>query len=102
MSEFRCVGFAPCRRAAESDGMNQASRSLLVLVVASALLVAAWLLVLQPGPEPSQTPAQTPSQSYRGPLAPLNAVEQARGAGAVSDAANARLQAQGEAQGTAP
>lgn len=102
MSEFRCAGVAPHGPAAESGGMDQASRSLLVVVVVSALLVAAWLLVLQPGPEHSQTPAQTPSQSYRGPFAPLGAIEQARDAGAASDAANARLQSQGAAQETAP
>jgi len=80
--------------------MAQASRPLLLVVVVSVVLLAVWLLVSQPVPaERSQAPAQRSSQS---PLAPLGAIERARGASTASDAANARIEAQGAAVEASP
>jgi len=62
-------------------------------VVIAFALVAGWLLIGQPQPQP-------PARSHT-PLAPLQAFERAHGAAAASDAANARLQADG-AQVQAP
>jgi hypothetical protein len=73
--------------------MAQASRPLIALVAVTFALVAMWLLVGQPQPHP-------PAQSHT-PFAPIQQIQQARDASAVSDAANARLQAAG-AQAGAP
>jgi len=69
--------------------MAQASRPLIIVVVIAFALVAGWLLIGQPQPQP-------PARSHT-PLAPLQAVPRAQDASAVSDAANARLQAAGDA-----
>jgi len=69
--------------------MAQASRPLIIVVVIACALVAGWLLIGQPQPQP-------PARSHT-PLAPLQAVPHAQDASAVSDAANARLQAAGDA-----
>ena len=68
--------------------MAHASRSLVVLVVLSVLLVSGWLIVGQPAP-----PRPAPPPRSLTPLAPVDAIGQARDAAAASDAANARLQA---------
>ncbi|MEA2194084.1 MAG: hypothetical protein QOG42_518 [Solirubrobacteraceae bacterium] len=68
--------------------MAPASRSLLVAVVIAFALVAGWLLVGQPQPQP-------PARSHT-PFAPLQAVQQAKDVSAASDAANAQLQAAGD------
>ena len=74
--------------------MAQASRPLIIVVVIAFALVAGWLLIGQPQPQP-------PARSHTPLVAPLQAVERAHGAAAASDAANARLQADG-AQVQAP
>jgi hypothetical protein len=71
--------------------MAQASRPLLVIVVVAFALVGVWLLVGQPQAHP-------PARSHT-PLAPLQAIQPARDASAVSDAANAALQAAGDQAG---
>ncbi len=68
--------------------MAHASRSLIVLVVLSALFVSAWLIVGQPAP-----PQSAPSQREQTPFAPIDAVGRARDAVSASDAANAQVQA---------
>jgi hypothetical protein len=69
--------------------MDQLSRPLLIVLAATILLLAVWLLALRPRvPDVSGTP-----------LAPVQSVAQAERASAVSDAANARTQ---EATGEAP
>jgi hypothetical protein len=73
--------------AAEILAMAQASRPLLAVVAVAFALVAMWLLVGQPQPQP-------PARSHT-PLAPLQAIPKARDASAASDAANAQLQAAG-------
>ena len=74
--------------------MTQASRPLLALVALAFVLVAAWLLVAQPQPEP-------PARSHT-PFAPLQSIQPAQDASAVSDAANRRLQAAGDQVDAAP
>ena len=71
--------------------MTHASRPLLVLAVVAFALVAAWLLVGQPQPQP-------PARSHT-PVAPVQKIQQAQDASAMSDAANARLQAAGDQAG---
>jgi hypothetical protein len=71
--------------------MAQASRSLIVAVVVAFALVACWLLIGQPQPQP-------PARSHT-PLAPLQAIPKAQDAAAASDAANAQLQAAGDQAG---
>jgi len=75
--------------------MAHASRSLIVLVVLSALLVSAWLIVGQPA-----APQPAPPQRSHTPSGPINAIGKARDAASVSDAANARIQALSEQAGT--
>jgi hypothetical protein len=75
--------------------MAYASRSLIVLVVLSALLVSAWLIVGQPAP-----PQAAPPQRSHTPFAPIDAIGKARDAAATSDAANARVQALSDQAGT--
>jgi hypothetical protein len=65
--------------------MAEASRPLIAIVVVAFVLVAMYLLVAQPQPQP-------PARSQT-PFAPIEKIEQARDASAVSDAANAQLQA---------
>ena len=77
--------------------MAHASRSLIVLVVLSALLVSAWLIVGQPAPAP---PQPAPPQRSHTPFAPIDAIGKAREAAAASDAANAQVQALGDQAGT--
>ena len=75
--------------------MAHASRSLIVLVVLSAMLVSAWLIVGQPAaPHPVSPPrSQTP-------FAPIDAIGKARDAAAPSDAANSGVQALSDQTGT--
>jgi hypothetical protein len=75
--------------------MAYASRSLIVLVVLSALLVSAWLIVGQPAP-----PQPAPPQRSHTPFAPLDAIGKARAAATASDAANAQVQALSDQAGT--
>ena len=70
--------------------MAQTSRPLVAVVIVAFVLVAAYLLIAQPQPQP---PSADRSNT---PLAPLQAIPQAQGAAAASDAANRRLQAAGE------
>jgi hypothetical protein len=63
--------------------MAQLSRPLLVALAATVALMAVWLVALRPKPVPVQAT----------PLAPVQAIPQAREAGATSDAANAKAQA---------
>ena len=75
--------------------MARASRSLIVLVVLSALLVSAWLIIGQPAP-----PQPAPPQRSQTPFAPVDAIGKARDAAAASDAANAQVQALSDQAGT--
>jgi hypothetical protein len=75
--------------------MAYASRRLIVLVVLSALLVSAWLIVGQPAP-----PQPAPPQRTHTPFAPIDAIGKARDAAAASDAANAQVQALSDQAGT--
>jgi hypothetical protein len=63
--------------------MAQLSRPLLVALAATVALMAIWLVALRPKPVPVQDT----------PLAPVQAIPQARQAAATSDAANAKVQA---------
>ena len=65
--------------------MAQASRPLLAVVLVAFVLVAAYLLVAQPTPQP-------PARSHT-PLAPIESIDRARDVSAASDAANAQQQA---------
>jgi len=76
------------RLAAESVVMAQASRPLLAFVALAFVLVATWLLVAQPNPQPVDR--------SKTPLAPVEAIQPAQDASAVSDEANRRLQAAGD------
>ena len=71
--------------------MAQASRPLIAFVVLAFVLVAAYLLVAQPGPQP-------PERS-KTPFAPIEAIQQAEEVSAASDAANAQRQAAADAAG---
>jgi hypothetical protein len=75
--------------------MAYASRRLIVLVVLSALLVSAWLIVGQPAP-----PQPAPPQRSHTPFAPIDAIGKARDAATASDAANAQVQALSDQAGT--
>ena len=69
--------------------MAQASRPLIAVVVLAFVLVAAYLLVAPPKPQP-------PDRSQT-PFAPVQAIDQARDAPATSDAANQQRQAAADA-----
>ena len=69
--------------------MAQASRPLLAVVLVAFVLVTAYLLVAQPRPQP-------PTRSHT-PFAPIEAIDDARGASSASDAANQARQAAGDA-----
>jgi len=60
-------------------------------VALAFVLVAAWLLVGQPQP--------TPPDRSNTPLAPMQSIQPAQDASAVSDEANRRLQAAGDQVG---
>lgn len=62
--------------------MRHYTRPLLILVIGAVLLVGGLLIAPRPKP-----PAVSQS-----PLAPVQAIEQAKDAAALSDAANARIQ----------
>ncbi|HEX4364118.1 MAG TPA: hypothetical protein VHZ75_06160 [Solirubrobacteraceae bacterium] len=66
--------------------MAHYARPFLILAVASVLLVCG--LLFMPHPKP-------PAVSHT-PLAPIEAIQKAHDASALSDAANARLQAAGD------
>jgi hypothetical protein len=63
--------------------MAQLSRPLLLALAATVALVAVWLVALRPKPVPVR---------YT-PLAPIQAIPKAHDASAISDAANAKVQA---------
>jgi hypothetical protein len=69
--------------------MDQLSRPLLIVLAATIALVAVWLVALKPKP---------PSVGNT-PLAPTQAIPQAKQAAAASDAANDKLQAKSDAAG---
>jgi hypothetical protein len=69
--------------------MAQASRPLIAFVVLAFVLVAAYLLVAQPSPQP-------PERS-KTPFAPIDAIQRADDVSAASDAANAQRQAAADA-----
>jgi len=69
--------------------MAQASRPLIAVLIVAFLLVAAYLIVAQPTPQPPNG-SQTP-------LAPIEAIQPARDVSAASDAANAQRQAAADA-----
>ena len=69
--------------------MAQASRPLMAFVVLAFVLVAAYLLVAQPEPQP-------PERS-KTPFAPIDAIRQAEDVSAASDAVNAQREAAADA-----
>jgi hypothetical protein len=69
--------------------MAQASRPLIAFVALAFVLVAAYLLVAQPTPQP-------PERS-KTPFAPIDAIQSANDVSAASDAANAQRQAAADA-----
>jgi len=69
--------------------MAQASRPLIAIVVLAFVLVALYLLVAQPKPQP-------PERS-KTPFAPIEAIQPANDVSAASDAANAQRQAAADA-----
>ena len=68
--------------------MAEASRPLLAVVLVAFVLVAAYLLVAQPDPQPVDR--------SKTPLAPIEAIQPAQDVSAASDEANRRLQAAGD------
>ena len=85
----------PAGWAADTCCVAHASRSLIVLVVLSALLVSAWLIVGQPA-----APQPAPPQRSHTPLAPIDAIGKARDAASASDDANAQVQALSDQPGS--
>ena len=69
--------------------MTQASRPLIAFAVLAFVLVAAYLLIAQPTPQP-------PDRS-KTPFAPIETIDGARDASAASDAANQARQAAADA-----
>jgi hypothetical protein len=67
--------------------MDQVSRPLLIVLAAAVALIAIWLIALKPKPPAVE----------KTPLAPTKAIPLAKKAAAVSDAANAKLKAAGNA-----
>jgi len=77
-------GSVPTGGLPTTEVMDQVSRPVLIALGAVLLLAAVWLVALRPKPNVSVSDT---------PLAPTTAIPKAKAAAAVSDAANAKVQA---------